>query len=534
VAAWFGQLWVASAVMFALSILIRLVDVGQLARFDELYTMLAARGWLAHGVPRIAEGVYSRAQLYTVFIAWCLKLLGDNLVVARLPSVLFGSILAVAVFLWTNAVAGRTAAWISGLLMALASMSVEMSQYARFYALHALTFWLGSIGVYALAKGQLVGSSRRLAVALGAALCLLCALYLQVLTLIGLVGLAAWLALVGLARWCRDANQFWATLGALALGAGVMTVAAVASGFAHPFLEAYLATPLTVIQHKGEIWFYHLHLIERFPTLWPMFPLLALIAMASRPTPTLFAVCTFGVVFALLSFAGQKSLRYLFFAEPFLFVVWAIAIASLWQSLRAIVGEAITRVTRNVGPRLRPLLSGSLVVGSLVFLALANGSPARTLLRPLGIHLGEGFSARWPAAVPELDSWVRSADVVLTSHELHMLYYLGRADIVVSKERLAEFADTEFARDPRTGLPVVTLPESIELILACYPTGVMVADTIKGWRAPTVIDDHVAELIANHTTPIDLPDGSNLVAFRWQTPISVMPSAACATIPGFE
>ena len=270
--AWLGQLWVASAVLFALAILIRLADLGQLARFDELYTLLAARGWLASGVPQIGEGIYTRAELYTVFIGWCLKLFGDNLVVARLPSVLFGGLLAVAVFLWTNAVAGRTAAWISGLLVALASMSVEMSQYARFYALHALTFWLGSTGVYALATGQVLGMARRLAVAVGAAVCLLCALYLQILTLIGLVALAVWLATTILARWCRDTRQFWVMLGALALGAGLAAAAALASGLGRELAEAYLATPLTVIQHKGQIWFYDLHLIERYPTLWPVVP----------------------------------------------------------------------------------------------------------------------------------------------------------------------------------------------------------------------------------------------------------------------
>ena len=37
-------------------------------------------------------------------------------------------------------------------------------------------------------------------------------------------------------------------------------------------LERYLETPLTVIQHRGDEWFYHLHLIERYPTLWPIFP----------------------------------------------------------------------------------------------------------------------------------------------------------------------------------------------------------------------------------------------------------------------
>jgi hypothetical protein len=159
---------------------------------------------------------------------------------------------------------------------------------------------------------------------------------------------------------------------------------------------------------------------------------------------------------------------------------------------------------------------------------------ARTLLRPLGVHLGQGFSAGWPAAVPELEPWVREADVVLTSHELHMLHYFGRADVVVSKERLGEVPKTEFQRDPRTGLPVVTRPESLELILDCYPDGVLVTDTIKGWRAPTVIDEQTANLIVSRMTPIELPGRLHIKAFYWHTAPGREHLAACAAIPGFD
>ena len=533
---WLDHVWVACGILFILSVLMRLVDLGQLARFDELYTLLAARGWMSDGVPRIAEGVYDRAELYTIFIAWWLKLFGDSLIVARLPSVLFGSLLVVVVFLWTNAVAGRMAAWIGGLLVALASISVEMSQYARFYALHALTFWLGATGVYALTTGLLTGTFRRLAVIAGTILSLLCALYLQALTLVGGVGLIVWAAAVALlplpAR--RHVWRVWGVLGALALAIGLVAAIVLASDVVRSLLERYLETPLTVIHHRGEFWFYHLHLIERYPTFWPIFPFLALIAVAARPRPSLFAICVFGTAFALLSFAGQKSWRYLYFALPFLFVVWAIALASLWQSLWNTIRAAIDRVLAEFAPGLRPLLGWGLVAGSLAFLLLANGSTARTFLRPLGIHLGEGFSADWPAAVDQLQPAVRDAEMVLTSHELHMLHYLGRADIVVSKERLAEFADTEFARDPRTGLPVVSGPQSLALILDCYPSGVLVTDTIKGWRAPTVIDDASADLIVSRMGPIELPSRSKLMAFQWRTPTAAEPSAACAAIPGHE
>jgi hypothetical protein len=239
----------------------------------------------------------------------------------------------------------------------------------------------------------------------------------------------------------------------------------------------------------------------------------------------------FGVAFAFVSFGGQNSLGYLFFALPFLYVVWAIALASLWSMLRDIVVAVTDRVAGYARPGWQQPLRWALIAGSLAFLLLANGSAARTMLRPLGIHLGEGFSAGWPAAVPELERWVNQADVVLTSHELHMLYCLSRADVVVSKERLAEFADTDFARDPQTGLPVISSPASLELIMACYPTGVLVTNTTKGWRALTVINDQTANLVVNRIMPVELPAGSKLMPFRWQKAGCEDPPAACAPIP---
>jgi hypothetical protein len=63
---------------------------------------------------------------------------------------------------------------------------------------------------------------------------------------------------------------------------------------------------------------------------------------------------------------------------------------------------------------------------------------------------------------------------------------------------------------------------------------VLVTDTIKGWRAPTVIDDASAAVITSRMKPIELPAQSHLMAFQWQTPAADPPPSACARIPGYE
>ena len=79
--------------------------------------------------------------------------------------------LGLPVFLW-DAVADRSAAWSSGRFLALASTSIELSQFARFYALHALTFWYGAIGMYALTAGRPGGRPARRRFPLGTILSL--------------------------------------------------------------------------------------------------------------------------------------------------------------------------------------------------------------------------------------------------------------------------------------------------------------------------------------------------------------------------
>ena len=152
-AAW-DNVWLSAGLLFAAAVLIRLIDLDHLPRNDELYTVLAARGWLTDGVPRIADGIYDRAELYTILVAQFFRVLGESLVVARLPSLLAGSGLVVAVFLWTRSVAGNAAAWIAALFVCLSPLEIQLSQYARFYTLFGLLFWLGATGIYALVEQQ--------------------------------------------------------------------------------------------------------------------------------------------------------------------------------------------------------------------------------------------------------------------------------------------------------------------------------------------------------------------------------------------
>jgi 4-amino-4-deoxy-L-arabinose transferase-like glycosyltransferase len=523
--------WTALLVLATVALLARGVALDHLPWTDELYTMLAARGWLETGMPAIqGGGVYDRADLFTILTAGFLALLGDNLVVARLPAVLAGTFLVLAVFLWTRAVCDTRTAWIAGLFMALAPLSIQVSQFARFYTLHALLFWLAAIAVYATVDWW--PSWRSVVAAAAAVVCLWFAQQLQLTTLIGAVGICAWLGVAVVLPWIwrqPGARRLWWFLGLVLVGVGCLLVLAL-SGTAGELFERYRWTPLHNAALRNQVWFYHINLIERWPTLWPIFPFTVLIAVAAWPRPALFCTLIFAITFLALSFGGMKHLNYLFIVYPFLFVIWAIAIAQAWPYLRRAVLAVTDRALRQIAPELRRGPASAILIALAIgFLILANGAPARTLLKPLGLALNRDvIQIDWRSAQATLQPWLDQAEVVLTPNDVHALYYLDRYDIAVNGSRLSEFEGDEFDPDPRTGRPVISSLASLAQVIECIPSGLIVTDDLM-FGADWGLDPAMLELLEERARPVDAPP--DLHAFYWEHPPAPAPSEACAGIP---
>ena len=80
-------------------------------------------------------------------------------------------------------------------------------------------------------------------------------------------------------------------------------------------------------------------------------------------------------------------------------------------------------------------------------------------------------SIDWQPLAAALQPWPQKAAIVLTPNDLQALYYLDEYDVAVNPSRLSEVnGRAEFSLDPRTGLPVVSRPGSLELILPATPT----------------------------------------------------------------
>jgi 4-amino-4-deoxy-L-arabinose transferase-like glycosyltransferase len=521
--------WLEPLLLVGLAFALRLAWLQADLHIDELYHLLAARGWSETGTPRIGEGIYDRAFLFTALIAWCQEIFGAGVIVARLPSVVAGSALVLALFLWTRHVAGPLAAWVAGLLLAFSPIAVELSQLARFYAVHALLFWLAAICTWhAAAPGVRLVS--RLAAATLALLSTLLAAHLQLLTLIGFAGLGVWLAGLLTPRvwlWLRVRGS-----AALAVAGGALALAVVAvafaakSGVADPIWHQYRWTPLWAQQFQNQAHFYHVRLAEQYPALWPLTGFAAIAALAFRPRAAAFCATIFGIAFLSASFAGMKDDRYLFFALPFLFALWGMALASvvslLAQGLLALAERArgLAAPWLPAGPT--PPIA---LAGALLFALSASGAPARLAFDLAKGDLPQGpgrITADWAAAGGALAPSIERADAVVTSDEMAALFHLGRSDVLISGTRLSEVGDgREFGRDPRTGLAVISTPGSLRAIIACREDGLVILserDLAFEWAVPP----ETLAALAARAKPLALPGLDELRAFWWHTPAAAL------------
>jgi hypothetical protein len=527
--------WISPVVVGLLAIAVYSINLNYTPLFDELYHVLGAQGFLEYGEPRIGDGVYPRARLFTALVALWFDWFGPSVAVARSISVLAGGIMLVCLFAWTRAVAGSLAAWFSTILFLVSPFAIEMFQYSRFYALHALLFWLGAISTYALTANR-PSPGRASLLALGAAACFAGAFYLQITTAIGLAGIALWLIVsVALPRaraLTRERRHVF--LVGIALVAPILAFLAF-STFGRELIWRYRWTPLWAASERNDFWFYHFWFNVYYPSLWPLFPLTALVALAHKPKPVLFSLCIFVPGLILTSFGGMKALNYIFYAIPFLFIIWGIAITSVITCLRNFVVDSASRGLVALGVAPKEWLMRTVIACTVGFMLLANTANIRAVAMLAGVTVPpEVVHPDWAAAAEPLQPLLEEASVVLTTSDLEMLYFLGDYDVLINKSRLSELPErVEFGRDPRTGRPIVSTPESVGLIIDCFPDGLIVTSKHR-WRVPHQLDDTIADLIIKRTTPVELSRSSQMMAFHWEGPPNADARASCADLPPMQ
>ncbi|HET8625746.1 MAG TPA: hypothetical protein VFM14_19475 [Gemmatimonadales bacterium] len=512
------------ALLAALAVVVRAIHLGSApAEFDEFYHILAARSWLAEGTFAVGGGEYSRSSLFTLLVAGSMRLLGDGLAAARIPSVLAGVAWVVAMFLWTRKVAGTTAAWIGGIVFSLDPGVVHLSQLARFYTLHGLAVWLGAVGIYRLVREDMSRPRVRLVV-VGVVVAWVLALHLQVTTLAALAAVCGWLAAaLGPRLRAMLSRDRRAVIVAIVI-VGVALVG-LAYGFADGTLARlwlkYQVTPSWAEQTAGEPRYYAWWLEGRYPILWALFPAAVVVALVTAGPPAAFATTVFAISFLVQSLGAAKNERYLYYAFPFFLAVWSFALATAFSGLRRLLDELLLRVRgleRRV--RLRSAATGAATAG--IFLFAYRTSPAVSMTADmLRAEPGKRPYAQpdYASAAPKLRLLTDSADVVVTTAMVKSLYYLDRGDVALSRTVLSDLArphmPPDFFVDPRTGRPVITEPASLERVYECYRTGLVLVEA-HHLRTPWIMPAATARFLETRLEEVTLQPAWGLRAFKWR------------------
>ncbi len=533
----------------AIALAVRLVDLGHPPFIDEFHHLLAADSLLEKGTLTIHDGVaYTRGWPLTYLVAGFYAVFGQSLEVARWPAVLSGVLLVCLLFAWLRAEAGRPAAWIGALLLCFSPIALYLSQWVRFYTLHALLFWLGCYGVYRL-HTRPAPLRRRLLVGLATLAAFVAAFELQVTTVVGAGGVILFAALVQTPRLAAAARskerRRFVVIGALV--ALVAAMGLVGLGVVDWLLARARYVDAWALDRADNLRFYHWLLTEEYGFLWVLFPLTALFALTGRTRRlALLFVSVFGVAFVGHSLSAWKSERFLFYAMPAFFAVWALTAAEvaprLWQR---VVGGAHAAFEHVPAMSSRPMI-GLVVIAAAGF--AFSGLPAYTTTRviyfegehwsPPPDHRGERYRGHpdWERAAPALAAVDDSVEVVVGQPDMKVIYYLGDVDYILAAGYLVSISSPgaepefhpEFSMWPKVGRPLVSTPESIALIVGCYRTGLLVSEEhVWGWR--WAVPRATAEFIEQNLQPVELPSDTGILAFRWETS-EVEDSARCDAI----
>jgi hypothetical protein len=240
----------------------------------------------------------------------------------------------------------------------------------------------------------------------------------------------------------------------------------------------------------------------------------------------------------LFSLAAQKDERYAFYILPFIAVLLGVGLAT-----------ALTAYLGWLQRMLPAMLTGFMTVARAKYLAIGlaavsalfafvNNPPASDVLRMLGgasttERLDYSWIANWPAEVAALRPVVEPPTILVTSSGMKAVYYFGGYDFELNAN-VADETNTrrDFGIDPRTGRQVMSLPDSTELLMSCYPDIVFIFDESR-WSRDTAVPVATSALIEARSERLPTNPNSKLMAFRATNPGATESANMCKELrPG--
>ena len=216
------------------------------------------------------------------------------------------------------------------------------------------------------------------------------ALYLSLISVIALFGLGVWVLAEMGAVWLamlKTRKRFAWLLAGTALVS--LAVFAVYSGLFSQLIDLFRGKDVSLVTRQDPR-FYHWLFMNQYPTLWTLLPLAIISGLARYPRLTGFCATIFSVSFVLLTMAEPKGERYIYFAMPFLFVLWSVALAEAVPRVGALTTAAVKRLW-SFDPRhlVSRVTTGIIYSAVAVFLVLGNSGrlPAKRDGRRAAVRL---------------------------------------------------------------------------------------------------------------------------------------------------
>jgi len=476
--------------------------------YDELLHVLAARGINETGLPSITDGLYTRAQLYTRLIAWVTTLSDNELLVARLPALIFGMLATALLTAWVGLRVGWIAAVAVATLFVISPMTLHSSVLVRFYTLHTLL--MATMLLFWYEASQWPRTLRRLLIfiVLSTALIWL-GLQFHALTQISILSGLTALAMVVLfdnKSILLGIASRWPVLTGLLLVSVVALVPLVA-------IKADIMTllrgtlPLWSANRAGNYAYYISALSVELPFFWPLFPLMVIFAFYEKPRLALFCLTAFIVSLVINSIAAQKATRYFYHAYPVFCILWAVG-------FQRVLTFGFTELRKHHG---RLAGAGMLAVLSLCLLSAHEVKRGIKLLLDRG-QLDDTIPVRsepdWLLALPRLGDLAQSVDTLIVTSGVKGQYTFGKFDYEMSATVVQETeTGLDFGNDPRTNRQVIAQPESVQRVIESDGRELFVLEDRMLNKAHSSPEESVS-LLNERCEAIDLSDtGSQLSAW---------------------
>jgi hypothetical protein len=293
--------------------------------------------------------------------------------------------------------------------------------------------------------------------------------------------------------------------------------------------------------------FYHRHYSETITLLWGLFPLAFVAALIHRPRAAIFCAFLLVVPMVIMSFGAQKAGRYVFFALPYLFAIWGLAAEAVFPKAVRVGYKAWGRAWNlivmswpgSMATGERRLRRYSFIAAAILVLALAvisqvsyrdaaklvAKSTVTVLSRPAQLLAGPALEP-YESHRSELMSMIERASVFITAEPTTTMLELGPFDVILSRVFPEMTLDEgEFAIDLRLGRPTITTAESLQAIMNCYQTGIVIVP-IEYWRNNGTVTENVLKILGvsnllmatSHMTRFTVAGSSkdDLLVYEWQ------------------